>query len=55
MIKNFDIENLSSEQLEDLKKYILSLSEEEALTIILKFLDDDYIYMRKNTQKKSIS
>lgn len=51
IIKNLDIMTMTSEQKEELKIFILSLSEEEQESVIIKFLDNDFAYMSSDDEK----
>ena len=51
IIKDFDILKMNSEQKEVLKIFILSLSEEEQESVMIKFVDNDYGYMRNNDER----
>lgn len=47
-LKGMNLNGLKPNQKENLKKFILTLSEDEAVSFILKVLDDDYKYMKNN-------
>jgi len=47
-LKGMNLNGLEDHQKENLKKFILTLSEDEAVSFILKVLDDDYKYMKNN-------
>jgi len=47
-LKGMNLNGLKDHQKENLKKFILTLSEDEAVSFILKVLDDDYKYMKNN-------
>ncbi len=47
-LKGMNLNGLKPHQKENLKKFILTLSEDEAVSFILKVLDDDYKYMKNN-------
>jgi len=47
-LKGMELNGLKPNQKENLKKFILTLSEDEAVSFILKVLDDDYKYMKNN-------
>jgi disulfide oxidoreductase YuzD len=40
--------DLNAKQKENVKKFILTVSEDEAVAYILKILDDEYKYMKVN-------
>jgi len=48
IINNLDVKNRKSEELEELKKFILSLSEDDAVAVLVHFLDNEYKYMKDN-------
>lgn len=47
-LKQMNIMGLKDYQRENVKKFILSISDDEAVSFILKVLDDDYKYMKDN-------
>lgn len=47
-LKGMDLNGLKPPQKENLKKFLLTVSEDEAVSFILKILDDDYKYMKNN-------
>jgi len=47
-LKQMNIMGLKDYQRENVKKFILSISDDEAVSFILKILDDDYKYMKVN-------
>jgi len=56
ILKDFDILKMTSEQEEELKIFILSLSDEEIDSVMIKIIDDDYcncstIYEHKKNKK----
>jgi len=53
IIKNFDIEKMSSTEKEELKKFIIFSPKEEALSILIKFVDD-YKYGNNSLHNKLI-
>lgn len=54
IIKNLDIRNRNCDELEELKKFILSLSEDAAIAVVTHFIDNDYKYMRDNDEINDI-
>lgn len=54
-LKNMNIANLKDYQKENVKLFILSLSEDEAVSYILKILDDEYKYMKTNDEENDIA
>lgn len=47
-LKQMNVMGLKDYQRENVKKFILSISDDEAVSFILKVLDDDYKYMKDN-------
>lgn len=47
-LKGMDLGGLKDSQKENLKKFVLTLSKDEAVSFILKILDCDYKYMKNN-------
>lgn len=47
-LKGMDLNNLKDNQKENVKRFILTLSADEAVSFILKILDEDYKYMKSN-------
>lgn len=47
-LKSKNLNSLTNKQKENLKNFILILSEDEAVSFILKFLDDDYKFQKVN-------
>lgn len=47
-LKQMNVMSLKDYQRENVKKFILSISDDEAVSFILKVLDDDYKYMKDN-------
>lgn len=47
-LKGMDLNQLTNKQKENVKNFILILSEDEAVSFILKILDNDYKYMKNN-------
>jgi len=47
-LKSKNLNNLTDKQKGNLKKFILILSKDEAVSFLLKFLDDNYKYMKVN-------
>ena len=47
-LKGMDLNGLKPPQKENLKKFLLTVTEDEAVSFILKILDDDYKYMKNN-------
>lgn len=47
-LKGMNLNELNKSQKENVKKFILTLSEDEAVSFILKILDEDYKYMKNN-------
>jgi len=47
-LKGMNLNGLKPHQKENLKRFILTLSKDEAVSFILKVLDDDYKYMKNN-------
>lgn len=54
-LKEIDIKNLKEYQKENVKLFILSVSKDEAVSYILKLLDDDYKYMKTNDDDNDIA
>lgn len=54
-LKMMNIANLKDYQKENVKLFILSLSEDEAVSYILKILDDEYKYMKTNDEENDIA
>lgn len=54
-LKQMNIANLKDYQKENVKLFILSLSEDEAVSYILKILDDEYKYMKTNDTENDIA
>lgn len=54
-LKQMNIANLKDYQKENVKQFILSLSEDEAVSYILKILDDEYKYMKTNDAENDIA
>ena len=48
-LKGMDMNKLTQRQKNNVKNFILILSEDEAVSFILKLLDNDYKYMKSNT------
>lgn len=53
-LKGMNLNGLKPHQKENLKKFILTLSEDEAVSFILKVLDDDYKYMKNNDSENDM-
>jgi len=51
ILKDFDILKMTSKQEEEIKIFILSLSIEEQEAVIVKFLDNDYLYTEINDER----
>jgi hypothetical protein len=54
-LKQKDIKDFSEVQKENVKKFILTVSKDEAVAYILKVLDDEYKYMSVNDDDNSIA
>jgi len=54
-LKNMDITTLKPSQKENIKLFILSVSPDEAVSFILKILDDNYKYMKVNDDDNDIA
>jgi len=53
-LKQMNIMGLKDYQRENVKKFILSISDDEAVSFILKILDDDYKYMKVNDDDNDV-
>lgn len=53
-LKGMEINSLTPEQKENVKKFILTVSDDEAVSFILKILDEDYKYMNDNDQENDL-
>lgn len=54
-LKQRNLGDLTESQKENVKKFILTVSKDEAVAYILKVLDDDYKYMSVNDDENSIA
>jgi hypothetical protein len=54
-LKQKNIMDFSDKQKENVKKFILTVSEDEAVAYILKVLDDDYKYMKVNDDENNVA
>lgn len=54
-LKGMDVMKFNDKQKENVKRFILTVSEDEAVSYILKILDDDYKYMKVNDEDNSIA
>lgn len=54
-LKQQNITKLNDIQKENIKKFILSVSQDEAVSFILKILDNDYKYMKTNDEENDIA
>lgn len=53
-LKGMDMNKLTQRQKNNVKNFILILSEDEAVSFILKLLDNDYKYMKSNTDDNDL-
>lgn len=54
-LKQKNIMDLNAKQKENVKRFILTVSEDEAVAYILKILDDEYKYMKVNDAENDIA
>jgi len=54
-LKGMNILDFNSKQKENIKKFILTLQEDEAVSYILKILDDEYKFMKENDDDNSVA
>ena len=54
-LKNKNIAEFSEFQKENVKRFILTVSDDEAVAYILKILDDEYKYMKQNDSENDIA
>ena len=54
-LRQKNITKLNDKQKENIKKFILTVSEDEAVSYILKILDDEYKYMKQNDEENDIA
>jgi len=53
-LKNMDITKFSDNQIENMKKFILTISDDEAVSFILKIIDEDYRYNVSDDHNKLV-
>jgi hypothetical protein len=53
-LKNMDLNNLSDLQKDNLKKFMLIVHKDEAVSFMLKLLDSDYKYMMNNDEENDL-
>lgn len=53
-LKGMSIHDMNKKQKENIKKFILILAEDEAVSYLLKVIDDDFKYMKTNDEANSI-
>ena len=54
-LKQKNIKDFNDKQKENVKRFVLTVSEDEAVAYILKILDDDYKYMKINDNENNIA
>ena len=54
-LKQKNIKDLNSKQRENIKRFVLTVSDDEAVAYILKVLDDDYKYQKVNDQDNDVA
>ena len=53
-LKNMDVNNFNDTQKENIKKFVLIVSKDEATSFMLKLLDEDYRLMKTNDDSNSL-
>jgi hypothetical protein len=54
-LRSINLYELNPKQMENVKKFILSISEDESIAFILRLLDDDYKFMKTNDKEVDLA